>query len=209
MLRRGRHRVIRRRPKHRKRRAKKELETMADKLSRRELFNIFRRSAEAVKGPPLPLRPPSAGLEKSIAESCMHCGACVEACPRQAIKPLGPEYGDRAGTPHIVAAEAPCVLCEGLKCTTVCPSGTLKPLRRATEVAMGVAIVARGRCLPWTEEMPCIICHERCPIVGAIRLDEHKRPSVTSACTGCGMCEYYCPTEPAAIRIRPRNATQG
>jgi ferredoxin len=66
---------------------------MGEKLSRRELFNIFRRSAEAVKGPPLPLRPPSAGLEKSIAESCMHCGACVEACPRQAIKPLGPEYG--------------------------------------------------------------------------------------------------------------------
>ena len=64
---------------------------MAEKLSRRDLFSIFRRSVDtAVKPPtlPTPLRPPSAVGEAAIADSCYRCGACVEICPRHAIKPL-------------------------------------------------------------------------------------------------------------------------
>src|SRR3989442_1777174 len=102
-------------------------------LSRRDLLSIFRRPLEAAQEPvpvlPPPLRPPGAGLEDLIADTCLRCGACVETCPRQAIKPLPAAYGAWAGTPYIVPRDAPCVLCTGLQCTHVCPSGTLRPVR--------------------------------------------------------------------------------
>jgi MauM/NapG family ferredoxin protein len=184
---------------------------MAEKLSRKDLFSIFRRSLSPESQPPkppelpAPLRPPSAADEDTIGISCYRCGACVNVCPRQAIKPLPAHYGIRAGTPHIVAREAPCVMCDGLLCTTVCPSGTLRPILRPTAVQMGLAEVNTRRCLPYRGE-PCRKCYDHCPMPGALALDAQGRPRVTSACTGCGLCEYYCPTEPAAIRVRPRSA---
>ena len=181
---------------------------MADKMSRRDLFSIFRRSVDkAVKPPTLgvPLRPPGAIGEDEIGESCYRCGACVTICPRQAIKPLPPAYGERAGTPFIVAREAPCVLCTDLLCTTVCPSGTLPPLQQVSQVRMGLAELNPERCLPY-QGQPCTRCVDHCPVPGALVLDEKGRPQVTSSCTGCGLCEFYCPTEPTSIRVIPRSA---
>lgn len=181
---------------------------MAEKLSRRDLFSIFRRPVEQVDKPPpplgVPLRPPSAVEEAKIGDSCYRCGACVTICPRKAIRPLPPQYNELAGTPFIVAREAPCVLCEGLLCTTVCPSGTLRPLQSVAEVKMGLAEVNAKRCLPYRGQA-CTVCLDHCPVPGAIELDEQGRPRVTSACTGCGLCEYYCPTQPTAIRVLPRS----
>ena len=144
-------------------------------------------------------------LEAQLADTCLRCGRCEAICPRQSIKPLSTEYGAAQGTPSIVARQAPCVLCEGLLCTTVCPSGALKPVRRATEVQMGIAEVNPSRCLPYKGDK-CSVCLDRCPIQGALRPDAQGRPSVQDTCTGCGICEYYCPTEPAAIVVRPWSA---
>lgn len=185
---------------------------MSERLTRRDLFGMFRRSLrvameEGERPPalPVPLRPPGAVDEGTMADICLRCGACVTACPRHAIRPLPPLYGARAGTPHVVPREAPCVLCSGLQCTTACPSGALQPVASAAEVDMGLAVVDPRRCLPH-QGKACTTCRDRCPIAGAIELDAQGRPRVTDACTGCGLCEYYCPTEPAAIRIRPRGA---
>lgn len=178
---------------------------MADKLSRRDLFGMFRRSLDAARGEkplPVPLRPPGALTEQGLADTCVRCGACVEVCPRRAIHPLGEEYGDRAGTPYIAAREAPCVLCHGLMCTTSCPSGALRPVERPEDVRMGVAEVVARRCLAHNGQ-PCRVCVDRCPVPGALVLDDKGLPQVTSACTGCGLCEYYCPTQTAAIVVRP------
>src|SRR5262245_61111964 len=109
---------------------------MAGNYSRRDLFTMFRRSLDTSdkkgetkadsrreprspqrqrsSGPLTRLRPPGAIDEARFAETCLRCTACVLVCPREAIKPLGPEFGARAGTPHIVARDAPCVLCDGL-----------------------------------------------------------------------------------------------
>ncbi len=177
---------------------------MASPLSRRDLFGLFRKSInKAAAPPPLPLRPPGAIAEERIEETCLRCGACVDICPRQAIKPLPATYGPREGTPHIVPREAPCVLCSGLLCTTVCPSGTLRPVAGPRDVRMGWAVVEPSRCLAFAGHS-CTTCISFCPVQGALVPDENGRPVVTDACTGCGLCEYYCPTMPAAIQIRPR-----
>ena len=178
---------------------------MANPLSRRDLFGLLRRPFETDSAGRSPLRPPGAIFEDRIADTCLRCGACVSVCPRQAIKPLDASQGERAGTPHIVPREAPCVLCNGLLCTTACPSGALRPMADAKEVRMGKAIINPKRCLPW-QGQACTTCITCCPIPGALVAAAKGRPQVTAQCTGCGICEYYCPTTPAAIVVRPQAA---
>lgn len=181
---------------------------MPTKYTRRELFSLFRGTLNfqptEIAPCPVPLRPPGAVAETLFSQLCQRCGHCVSICPRQAIKPLPVEYGDKQGTPYVSPGEAPCVLCEGLLCTTVCPSGALQSVSRPTEVQMGSAILDVVRCLPF-QGKHCAVCYERCPISGALRNDSQGRPQVADACVGCGLCEYHCPVQPAAIAVYPRN----
>jgi NAD-dependent dihydropyrimidine dehydrogenase PreA subunit len=91
-----------------------------------------------------------------------------------------------------------------------CPSGALKPIPRES-IKMGIARIDATHCLVWNgEDAECRICIEMCPLTGsAIALDgemenEGKGPAVhENACTGCGVCEYYCPSGPTAIIVEP------
>jgi ferredoxin-type protein NapG len=187
-------------------------------VSRRELLTFWRRPLEtAVKKmkppPPLempivrppPLRPPGVLHELLLQKHCTHCGLCVEACPADAIFPLGADWGAAAGTPAIDARKQPCVLCTGLKCTTVCPSGALLPAFNNSEVAMGVAKLDTALCLTHHGQA-CTVCVEHCPMPGALVLDgPHGELRVAEErCVGCGLCVHFCPTEPASIRVQPR-----
>jgi NAD-dependent dihydropyrimidine dehydrogenase PreA subunit len=76
---------------------------------------------------------------------------------------------------------------------------------------MGVARITAVHCLALNgEDSDCKVCVEMCPLAGsAISLDEgqedgRKGPVVhEGACTGCGICEYYCPSGPTAIIVEP------
>jgi ferredoxin-type protein NapG len=182
-------------------------------LSRRELFSFWRRGAEKAEaaGPPAApapvapavwLRPPGAVAESVFADTCLRCGKCVEICPRECIVALGPEAGREAGTPAIVARRAPCVLCDGLRCTTVCPSGALARLA-LIEVDMGTAVVDPARCVTWQGEA-CAACHMACPVAGALVVAGAHPVVDADKCTGCGLCEFSCPTTPASIVVEPR-----
>lgn len=188
-------------------------------VSRRELLTFWRRPLEqAVKvtrpppePPPLParrpppLRPPGILHELLLQKHCIRCGKCVEACPAHAIYPLGPEWGAAAGTPAVDARKQPCVLCNGLQCTHVCPSGALLPAFNNNEVAMGTAIVDPARCVTH-QGAACTACRDHCPMAGALAFDDAGKLVVhAERCVGCGLCEHFCPTEPQAIRVQPRD----
>jgi MauM/NapG family ferredoxin protein len=181
-------------------------------VSRRDLFTFWRREAPAEPAPAPapppalpaydPLRPPGAIAEDLFVDRCTRCGKCVAVCPRQAITPLDPSFGRATGTPGITARHAPCVVCEGLQCTQVCPSGAL--LRVAVfDVQMGTAILDEERCVTFHGES-CRACVDACPVPGALVADEDGHPRVEPArCIGCGVCENVCPTETASIVVEP------
>jgi ferredoxin-type protein NapF len=175
-------------------------------VSRRELFAFWRRPKSEQEppdeppGPPPPppprpaLRPPGAVDEAIFADTCKRCGKCVEVCPRQAIAPL------EDGTPGITPRRAPCVVCDGLKCTTVCPSGALISLA-PFDIRMGTAMIDARRCVAW-QGQACDRCVASCPVPGALVVDDAQRPLVDPGrCIGCGVCENVCPTSQAAIYV--------
>lgn len=161
-------------------------------------------SALPVARAPVYLRPPGAVAEAILVDACGRCGACVDACPADAIFALPESEGKSAGTPVINADAAACVVCAGLVCTTVCPSGALLPILEPHDIHMGLAEVYAGVCVRTSGES-CTVCVDRCPLgTAAIRFNDDGPPEVLpSGCVGCGICQLFCPTTPKAIVVRP------
>lgn len=158
-----------------------------------------------------PLRPPGALAEADFLATCIRCMRCVDACPNHALEsiPIG-EAG--AGTPTMHPRKQACMLCsriEGdfLRCTEVCPSGALQPVKKELEavrahVQIGVAEIDLNLCYSYNN-YTCGTCYHACP-VGAIKVGLWERPEVIAdACVGCGLCERACIRYPQAIRVKP------
>ncbi|MDA0745636.1 MAG: 4Fe-4S dicluster domain-containing protein [bacterium] len=147
------------------------------------------------------LRPPGAIPEGDFLSTCHRCGACIEACPAHAIRPLKTEDVGRADTPVVDAEQQPCVVCDELACMQVCPSGALEKLTR-DQIRMGLAKVDPEICVRSKGE-DCSVCVDLCPIgKKAIELNEIGQVTVWArGCVGCGVCQYECPTSPKAITV--------
>ncbi|MFQ5913850.1 MAG: 4Fe-4S dicluster domain-containing protein [Nitrospinota bacterium] len=156
--------------------------------------------------PPLPLlRPPGAAPEEEFLDLCCGIGACAEACPADAIQLRPREDDPNRLAPIIVPDEAPCLACEELACMAACPSGALTSVSREA-IRIGHARVSAATCLAWGGvDLSCNYCVDRCPLgTAAISMEKTahgKGPAVKEGCIGCGVCEYFCPTHPAAIRV--------
>lgn len=148
------------------------------------------------------VRPPGAIPESQFVERCEKSGYCIEACPVKAIIPL-PEYKNKklAGTPVVVAETQPCVMCYDLACMAVCPTGSIMPQGRE-EIRMGTAKWHSDSCLR-TDGGECQICVDKCPFrERVITLDAAGKVAINpDTCTGCGVCAFYCPTNPRSITI--------
>ncbi len=135
----------------------------------------------------LPLRPPGNMHEYILRDACTRCGKCVEVCPADAIAPLDASWGDAAGTPAIDARKSPCVVCEGFKCTHVCPSGSLQPIFNVHQIHMGTASVDMSRCLTYKGE-ECAACVTVCPVPGAIFETKPVTRASTSIAASAAAC---------------------
>lgn len=172
-------------------------------LSRRELLRLawLKREDEvpvsADKAAPSyqGLRPPGAVEPDLFAELCNSCGACIEACPVEAI------YARDDGTPTLDPLKMPCVLCLDVPCSRVCPTGALMPLWHPREIRMGVARIDESGCFAFAGQS-CTLCFEVCPFPHqALRLwGDPPVPNVSlSLCTGCGICAYRCPAKAITV----------
>ena len=106
--------------------------------------------------------------------------------------------------PSIGYCEYRCTLCG-----QVCPTGAIRQLglEEKMKVRIGLAMVDKNRCLPWSHATPCIVCEEVCPtskkaiwLEKAEVMDQNgntimvQRPMVDlNTCIGCGICEAKCP----------------
>jgi ferredoxin-type protein NapG len=147
-----------------------------------------------------PLRPPGALVESLMLETCQRSGECVRACPARCIK-LDPDIA--GGLPRIEVDAMPCLVCTGLHCMQVCPTGALVPTPLA-DINMGTAVWNESICLR-TKGLECTICVDDCPLGevaivlrdGQIQVSEH-------GCIGCGVCQNHCPTTPKSIVVVPK-----
>jgi len=128
----------------------------------------------------------------------------VSACPVAAIKVTMDPDPMKEGRPFIDPQSQACVVCDDLSCMKVCPSSALVSIARE-DIRMGLAEVDEAFCVR-TQGEDCQICVDKCPLgESAITISYFGGPVevLDPGCTGCGVCEMYCPTEPKAIVVRP------
>ena len=165
------------------------------------------------------VRPPGSEDEGRFLSLCVRCSQCLKVCPTAGLQPAMDEAGlQGVGTPRLVPRLGYCdYSCNA--CGQVCPTGAIPhlDLEIKRETIIGYAYIDQGRCLPWADGVPCIVCEEMCPVPDkAVRLTEEtvidasgieitlQLPHVLrDLCIGCGICEYQCPLDgESAIRVR-------
>lgn len=149
-------------------------------------------------------RPPGALEGNNFTDVCSRCGECAKVCPAECIKidATGEKGG---GAPYIEPDEMPCVMCEGLLCMHNCPTGALRPIP-IQDIDMGTARWREETCVRTIGEN-CTICIDQCPMgEAALVLNGNRVVVKDEGCTGCGVCQHYCPTDPKSIVITPRDA---
>lgn len=147
-------------------------------------------------------RPPGAVPELEFRMRCTKCGDCVSACPVSAIR-IDQSSDGGGGYPYIDVNSQPCVLCDGQPCMPACPTGALQTTVLA-QIDMGTANFFDQTCRRTSGE-DCTLCVDHCP-VGSVAL-ELIDGTVTvheNGCTGCGVCQYHCPTDPKSVIVIPK-----
>jgi len=158
---------------------------------------------------PVLLRPPGSVEEKEFLKRCVKCGECMKVCTTNGLQPALFEAGvegiwSPTLVPRIGYCEYRCTLCG-----QVCPTGAIKmlSLEEKAKVRIGLAMIDKGRCLPWAHATPCIMCEEVCPTPKKAvwfekaqvrdrkgKLLTLQQPRVDlELCIGCGICEAKCP----------------
>jgi len=155
------------------------------------------------------LRPPGSLEEKDFLKRCVKCGECMKVCLTNGLQPTLLEAGlEGLWSPRLIPrigyCEYRCTLCG-----QVCPTGAIQrlPLEEKMKTKIGLAMIDKGRCLPYAHSTPCIVCEEVCPTSPkAIWFEEFsvkdrggeeiivKQPHIDlDRCIGCGICEAKCP----------------
>ncbi len=166
-----------------------------------ELGHNTQKKAETFTAPLI--RPPGAVSELSFLLKCNRCNLCKDACPHNAIQNAGPKTGSAMGTPIIEPEQQPCHMCTDFPCISACPESALVPIQPHKIPKIGTARLIPTKCLAFNGQI-CDYCHDCCPEKDkAITMQKGKPLIIDHKCTGCGICEFYCPATSKAIRILP------
>jgi MauM/NapG family ferredoxin protein len=190
------------------------VQRVVDQIGKLDSITDSKRSASKIKPPaasnrtPLNiwLRPPGAIAEKDFIHTCTRGGECVRACPAECIK-IDPTAASGEGAPYIAADLSACVVCDGLYCMHVCPSGSLVPTS-INDIDMGTAVWQEETCIR-AAGRDCQACVDQCPLGEvAITLNDTRIEVNPHGCIGCGMCQHYCPTLPKSIVVIAKAAKE-
>ena len=167
------------------------------------------------------IRPPGSVAEPEFLEKCIKCDQCINACPTNVLQPATLKEGGIEGvwTPVLNFRIAHCQL-KCTLCSEVCPTGAIRQISAAEKlgkgehaeqgpVVLGTAFINTSRCLPWANQVPCVVCEEVCPVSPKAipTIDEevkdvfgntvvlNKPFIVPELCIGCGICEAECPVQ--------------
>ncbi len=167
------------------------------------------------------IRPPGSVEESEFLERCIKCDQCINVCPTNVLQPASLAEGgiEALWTPVMNFKIKHCQLKCNL-CSEVCPTGAIRKItvaeklgegefREQGPVVLGTAFINRSRCLPWANQIPCVVCEEVCPTSPkAIQtFDEEdknafgqivtlNKPKIEpDLCIGCGICESECPVQ--------------
>jgi len=150
-----------------------------------------------------PITPPGSVSARNFAQHCTACQLCVAKCPNGVLRPstdpsrlMQPELSFERG-----ACRPECV-----ECSTVCPTGAIKPITVAdkSSTMVGHAVWVKDNCVVLTDGVTCGNCARHCPAGAIMMVPSNPQddtspmvPAVNSAmCIGCGTCEYVCPARP-------------
>ena len=150
-----------------------------------------------------PLCPPGSMSAQNLADHCSGCQLCVSECPNDVLRPSTDLM--HLMTPTMSYESGYCRP-ECTRCSTVCPTGAIKPITpvEKSAIQIGHAVWVKKNCIILSDGVNCGNCARHCP-TGAIEMvqadpenDESPFvPAVNEAtCIGCGACENLCPARP-------------
>jgi polyferredoxin/formate hydrogenlyase subunit 6/NADH:ubiquinone oxidoreductase subunit I len=120
------------------------------------------------------IRPPGSVEELEFLERCIKCDQCIRVCPTNVLQPAMFESGlEGLWTPIMNFRVGHCQL-NCTACGPVCPTGAIQRISvdeklgtgafaEAGPVVLGTAHFDTGRCLPYSKNIPCVVCEEVCP----------------------------------------------
>ncbi|MFH1419826.1 MAG: 4Fe-4S dicluster domain-containing protein [Planctomycetota bacterium] len=120
------------------------------------------------------IRPPGSVEESAFLERCIKCDQCARVCPTNVVQPAWFEAGvEGLWTPVMNFRMGHCQL-NCTACGEVCPTGAIRRVSveeklglgaftAAGPIKLGTAHFDFGRCLPYSQDLPCVVCEEVCP----------------------------------------------
>lgn len=132
------------------------------------------------------IRPPGSVEEQEFLERCIKCDQCIRVCPTNVLQPAMMEGGlEGLWTPIMNFRTGFCQL-NCTACGHVCPTGAIQrlsieeklgsgPFADEGPVKLGTAHFDIGRCLPWSKNIPCVVCEEVCPVSPKAIHSEYRR----------------------------------
>ena len=155
----------------------------------------------------VPLTPPGSRSVKDFYRRCTACQLCVAECPNNVLRPSGSL--EHLMQPEMSFEKGWCRP-ECTRCSELCPAGAIGKVTREekTQYRMGTSRVNLELCVSAIGKAQCGKCAQACPS-GAIRMVEKDGMQILTVaeevCTGCGACEFLCPSRPiSAITVNGR-----
>ena len=156
----------------------------------------------------VPLTPPGSIGPKDFYKHCTACQLCIAECPNNVLRPS--DSLEHLMQPEMSYEKGFCRP-ECTRCSELCPAGAIHRITREekTQYHIGTAQVNPELCFMATGKAHCGKCVQACPS-GAIKFvpfGEHRIPAVAEeVCTGCGACEFLCPSRPiSAITVNGKH----